>query len=248
MNEYRVRTLEAALRAFGRTEPWIQDVSRLPRHFPLIMEPVAPALSTDDHVCVLFAANSVPILRFSGDSVGIQGCVPLNNVLSSMVRNPVVPQIHEQIVETVNAILQEWISRRSADIPVAPAEEETVVQGAPTMQKQVITQGERVEEITQITDVPVLFFLEECVEVLPQERISEDTSETRTSRCQCLKMWKSPLMRCYRNASPIVPATSPSTCQSLKNLEEQSRSSKVSGSHFHRKFMQSFFFWRGRVN
>ena len=33
-------------------------------------------------------AYSVPILHFSGDSVGIQSCVPLNNVLSCMVPEP----------------------------------------------------------------------------------------------------------------------------------------------------------------
>ena len=119
-------------------------------------EPVALVPSTDDHACVLLTACSVPILHFSGDSVGIQGCVSLNNVLSSLVRNPVVPQIPEKIVETVNAIPQEWISERIVDIPVAPAEEQTVVQGAPAMQKQVITQGgERVEETTQNIEVPV---------------------------------------------------------------------------------------------
>ena len=82
-------------------------------------EPVAPVPSTDDHACVLPTACSVPILHFCGDSVGIQGCVSLNNVLSSLVRNPVVPQIPEKIVETVNAIPQEWISERIVDIPVA---------------------------------------------------------------------------------------------------------------------------------
>ena len=50
---------------------------------------------------------------------------PLNNVLSSLVRNPVVPQMPEQIVETVNTIQQEWISERIVDTPVAPAEEQT---------------------------------------------------------------------------------------------------------------------------
>ena len=52
-------------------------------------------------------AYSVSILHFSGDSVGIQSCVSLNNVLFCLVRNPVVPQMPEQIVETVNAIPQE---------------------------------------------------------------------------------------------------------------------------------------------
>ena len=68
-------------------------------------------------------AYSVPILQFSGDSVGIQSCVPLNDVLSCLVRNPaVVPQTPEQIVETVNAIPQEWISEGIVDISVAPTE------------------------------------------------------------------------------------------------------------------------------
>ena len=68
------------------------------------MEQVSPAPSTDDHTGVLTAAYSVPILHFSGDSGGIQSCVSLNDVRSGMVRNPVVPQMPEQIVETVNAI------------------------------------------------------------------------------------------------------------------------------------------------
>ena len=62
-------------------------------------------------------AYSVPILHFSGDSVGIQSCVPLNNDFSCVVRNPVVPQMPEQIVETVNAIPQEWTSERIVGNP-----------------------------------------------------------------------------------------------------------------------------------
>ena len=65
-------------------------------------------------------AYSVPILHFSGDRVGIQCCVSLNDVLSCLVRNPVVPKIPEQIVETVNAIPQEWISEGIVHISVAP--------------------------------------------------------------------------------------------------------------------------------
>ena len=52
------------------------------------------------------------------------------------------------------------LCRKSVDIPVAPAEQQTVVQGAPAMQKQVITQGDRVEEIAQILDVSGDFFHE----------------------------------------------------------------------------------------
>ena len=62
-------------------------------------------------------AYSVSILHFSGDSVGIQRCVPPNNVFPCMVRNLVVPQMPEQIVETVNAIPQEWTSERIVDNP-----------------------------------------------------------------------------------------------------------------------------------
>ena len=46
----------------------------------------------------------------------------LNDVLSCLLRNPVVPQMPEHIVETVNAIPQEWISELTVDIPVAPTE------------------------------------------------------------------------------------------------------------------------------
>ena len=74
----------------------------------------------------------------------------------------VVPQIHEQIVETVNAIPQEWISERIVDIPVALAEEQTVVQGT-----------SHVEEITQIIVVSVPHILEEPIEVPLQECISD---------------------------------------------------------------------------
>ena len=65
----------------------------------------------------------------------------------------------------MNAIPQEWISERIVDIPVAPAEEQTVVQGT--------FEREHVEEITQIIDVPVLHIPEEPIEVLPQESISD---------------------------------------------------------------------------
>ena len=64
-------------------------------------------------------AYSVPILHFSGNNVGIQSCVPLNDVLSCLFRNRIVPQI------TVNAIPHEWISQHLVDIPVALAEEQT---------------------------------------------------------------------------------------------------------------------------
>ena len=64
-------------------------------------------------------AYSVPILHFSGDNVGIQSCVLLNDVLSCLFRNRIVPQTPEQIVETVNALPQEWISQHIVDIPVA---------------------------------------------------------------------------------------------------------------------------------
>ena len=46
----------------------------------------------------------------------------LNDVLSCLLRNPVVPQMPEHIVETVNAIPQKWISEFTVDIPVAPTE------------------------------------------------------------------------------------------------------------------------------
>ena len=68
-------------------------------------------------------AFSVPILHFSGDSVGVQSCVPLKNVLSKYGPKPCCAAEPDQIVETVNAIPQEWISERIVDIPVAPAEE-----------------------------------------------------------------------------------------------------------------------------
>ena len=71
-----------------------------------------------------------------------------------MVRN-LMPQIHEQILETVNAVPKESITERIVDIPVHLAEE-TVAQGDPTRQEQEITHGsplptERVftEEATQ---------------------------------------------------------------------------------------------------
>ena len=55
-------------------------------------------------------------------------------------------------------------SERIVDIPVAPAEERTAVQGT--------LQGEHVDEITKIIDVPVPHVPEEPVEVLPHKRIS----------------------------------------------------------------------------
>ena len=72
--------------------------------------PAATLTPVDAPVTTAF---SVPILHFSGDSIGIQSCVPLNDVLS-------VPQMPEQIVE--------WISERVVDIPVALAEEQTGLQ------------------------------------------------------------------------------------------------------------------------
>ena len=110
-------------------------------------------------------AYSVPILHFSGDSVGIQSCVPLNNVLSCLVRNPVVPQMPEQIVETVNAIPQEWISERIVDIPVAPAEYVTplpVVEfTAPAPSVTHVTPSEQFSPFPQETA--------EVVQVMPHE-------------------------------------------------------------------------------
>ena len=80
------------------------------------MEFIALAPAIDDHVCVLFAAYSVPIMHFSGDSVGIRGCVPLKKCPLVCSPKPVVLENHEQIVETVNAIPHEWISERIVDI------------------------------------------------------------------------------------------------------------------------------------
>ena len=43
-------------------------------------------------------------------------------MMSSLVCSETLPQMPEHIVETVNAIPQEWISELTVDIPVAPTE------------------------------------------------------------------------------------------------------------------------------
>ena len=131
------------------------------------------------------------ILHFSGDSVGIQSCVPLNDVLSCLIRNPVVPQMPEQIVETVNAIPQEWISERIVDIPVAPAEEQIGLQltcSAPVPGIEYVTPSPVVEVATpahqehfqqniedQTFDAPVPQVMEEqLVAVTPTPATTDD--------------------------------------------------------------------------
>ena len=117
-------------------------------------------------------AYSVPILHFSGDSVGIESCVPLNNVVSCLAPNPVVPQMPEQIVETVNAIPQEWIAERIVDIPVAPAEEQTVFQ---------VTYSALSPVIEYVTPSPVVEFTAPApsvTHVTPSEQFSPFPQET----------------------------------------------------------------------
>ena len=137
-----------------------------PRHllaFRLMMDlPAASHAATATPTPVdepVTTAYSVPILHFSGDSVGIQSCVPLNNVFSCMVRNPDVPQMPEQIVETVSAIPQEWISERIVDIPVVPAEEQTVFQvtySAPAPVIEYVTPSPLVEFIAPAPSATML--------------------------------------------------------------------------------------------
>ena len=117
-------------------------------------------------------AYSVPILHFSGDSVGIESCVPLNNVVSCLAPNPVVPQMPEQIVETVTAIPQEWIAERIVDIPVAPAEEQTVFQ---------VTYSALSPVIEYVTPSPVVEFTAPApsvTHVTPSEQFSPFPQET----------------------------------------------------------------------
>ena len=122
-------------------------------------------------------AYSVPILHFSGDSVGIQSCVPLNGVLSCSVRSRVVPQMSEQMVETVNAIPQEWISERIVDIPVASAEEQTGLQltcSAPAPGIEYVTPSLVVECATPVHQEPFQQSIEDQTFDAPVPQVMEE--------------------------------------------------------------------------
>ena len=80
----------------------------------------------------------------------------------------------EQIVETVNAIPQEWISERIVHIPVAPAEEQTVFQvtySAPTPVIEYSVTHETPSE--QFSPFPQE--TAEVVQVMPHERLLQRT-------------------------------------------------------------------------
>ena len=122
-------------------------------------------------VAPVTTAYSVPILHFSGDSVGIQSCVPLNHVLSCLVQNHVVPQMPEQIVEIVNAIPQEWISERIVDISVAPTEYVT-----PLLVAEFTAPAPSVTHVTPSEQFsPLLQETVEVVQVKPHERLLQRT-------------------------------------------------------------------------